>query len=82
VLFAKSSGCESSKRLVHPCMSQVSYKEKTKTNMVTRNFNAKDGLTIFPNNAHEAFLLTNGDISQENYNIQEKMHVSILSKVE
>jgi hypothetical protein len=41
-------------------MSQVSYEEKTKTTMVTKNCTSKVGLSRFPNNAHEAFLLTKG----------------------
>jgi hypothetical protein len=29
------------------------------------HWTSKEGLSIFPNIAHEAFLLTNGEISQE-----------------
>jgi hypothetical protein len=62
-------------------MSQVSYKERTKTTMVTKNWSSKVGLSRFPNNAHEAFLLTNGEIpKKKKFNIQEQMHVAILSK--
>jgi hypothetical protein len=43
-------------------MNQVSYKEITKTTMVTENWTSKVGLSRFPNNAHEAFVLTNGEI--------------------
>jgi hypothetical protein len=53
-------------------MSQVSYKERTKTTMVTKNWTSKVGLSRFPNNAHEAFLLTNEDFPRKNFNIQEK----------
>jgi hypothetical protein len=64
-------------------MSQVSYKERTKTTMVTKNWTSKVGLSRFPNNAHEAFLLTNGVISQEKIStFKEKMHVAILSKAD
>ena len=62
--FCKSFGYESS-NLYTLAMSQVSYKERTKTTMVTKNWTSKVGLARFPNNAHEAFLLTNGEISQE-----------------
>ena len=64
-------------------MSQVSYKERTKTTMVTKNWTSKVGLSRFPNNAHEAFLLTNGEISQEKIStFKKKMHVANLSKVD
>jgi hypothetical protein len=53
-------------------MSQVSYKERTKTTMVTKNWTSKVGLARFSNNAHEALLLTNGDFPGKNFNIQEK----------
>jgi hypothetical protein len=52
-------------------MSQVSYKERTKTTMVTKNWTSKVGLR-FPNNAHDAFLLTNRDISQEKFQHSRK----------
>jgi hypothetical protein len=63
-------------------MSQVSYKERTKTIMSTKNWTSKVRIWKFLNNAHEAFLLTNGEISLKNFNIQDKMHVAILSEVE
>jgi hypothetical protein len=51
--------------------------------MATKNCTSKVGLSRFPNNAHEAFLLTNREISKENDNIQEqKMYIAILSKVD
>jgi hypothetical protein len=81
VFFAKSFGCKSSKKFVHPCneSSQVSYKERTKTTMVTKNWTSKVRLSRFPNNPHKAFLLTRGEISQEFFfKIQEKMHAAIL----
>jgi hypothetical protein len=46
-------------------ISQVSYKERTKTTMFTKDWTSKVGLSRFPNNAHEAFLLTNREISME-----------------
>jgi hypothetical protein len=61
-------------------MSQVSYKERTKTTMVTKNCTSKVGLSRFPNNAHEAVLLTNGEISQKNFNIQEKKCMLLFSQ--
>jgi hypothetical protein len=44
-------------------MSQLSYKERTNITMVTKKLEV--GLSRHPNNAHEAFLLTNGEVSQE-----------------
>ncbi len=38
--------------------SQVSYNERTKTTMVTKNWTYKVRLSSFPNNLYEAFLLT------------------------
>jgi hypothetical protein len=58
-------------------MSQVSYNERTKTNMVTKNRTSKDGLSRFPNNAHEAFLPTNRDFPEKN-----ACCTAILSKVD
>jgi hypothetical protein len=46
-------------------MSQVSYKERKQNTMVTKNWTFIVGLSRFPSNAHEAFLLTNGEICQE-----------------
>jgi hypothetical protein len=64
-------------------MSQVSYKERTKTTRVTKKWTLKVGLSRFPNKVHEAFLLTNGEISQEKIStFKKKMHVVILSKVD
>jgi hypothetical protein len=64
-------------------MRQVSYKERTKTTTVTKNWTSKVGLSRFQNNAHEAFLLTNREISQEKMStFKKKMHVAILSKVD
>jgi hypothetical protein len=63
-------------------MSQVSYKERTKTTMVTKNWTSKVGLSRFPNNAHEAFLITKGEISQENIStFKKKMNVANLFSV-
>ncbi len=62
VFFAKSSGCESSKIFYTLAMSQVSHKERTEITMVTKNWTFKVGLSRFPNNTQEAFLLTNGEI--------------------
>jgi hypothetical protein len=42
--------------LITIAISQVSYKERAKTTMVTKNW-SKVGLSRFSNNAHEAFLL-------------------------
>jgi hypothetical protein len=51
--------------------------------MVTKNWTSKVGLSRFPNNAHEALLLTNVEISQEKISTFKKnMHVAILSKVD
>ncbi len=64
-------------------ISQVSYKERTKTILVTQNWTSKVGFSRFPNNAHEAFLLTDEEISQEKIStFRKKMHVAILSKVD
>jgi hypothetical protein len=60
--FPKSSGFESSNRFAHPCNEPSVLKERTKTIMVTKNPISKAGLSRFPNNAHEDFLLTNGEI--------------------
>jgi hypothetical protein len=46
--------------------------ERTKITMVTKNWTSKVGLSRFPNNAHEAFLLTNGEISQEKFQYSRK----------
>jgi hypothetical protein len=51
---------------------QISFKERTKTTIVSKNWTSKVGLSRFPTNAHEVFLLTNGEISQQKINIQEK----------
>jgi hypothetical protein len=40
-------------------ISQVPIKDRTKTIMVTKNWTLKVGHSRFPNNIHEAFLLTN-----------------------
>ena len=47
-------------------MSQVSYKERTKSTMVTKNCISKVGLSQFPYNTHEPFLLLKGVLLQEN----------------
>ena len=60
-------------------MSQVSYKERTKSTMVTKNCISKVGLSRFPNNAHEPILLMKGDISQENTKIFKKNFHSVLT---
>ena len=58
-------------------MIQVSWKERTKSTMITKNCISKVGLSRFPNNAHAPILLTKGDISQENTKIsQEKLSFS------
>jgi hypothetical protein len=58
-------------------MSQLSYKERTKTAMVTKNWTSKDELSRIPNNAHEAFLLTSGEISQEKISAINKKYMLI-----
>jgi hypothetical protein len=63
-------------------MSQVSYKERTKTMMVTKNWTSTVGLSRVPNNGHENFLLTNGDFSWKNFNILGKMHVAMFLKAD
>jgi predicted nucleotidyltransferase component of viral defense system len=64
-------------------MSRVSYKERTKTTMVIKNWTSKVRISRFPNNDHQAFLLTNREISQEKISsFKKKMHVAILSKVD
>ena len=83
VFFTKSFCCESSKRFVHPCNEPSIFKERTKTTMVTKNWTSKFGLSRFPNNAHEAFQLVNGEISKEKIStFKKKTHVAILSKVD
>jgi hypothetical protein len=72
----KVLGVKAQRDLYNLAMSQVSYKERTKTTMVTKKWTSKVGLSRFSNNAHKAFLITNGEISQE------KMHVAIPSKVD
>jgi hypothetical protein len=62
-------------------MSQVSYKERTKTAMVTKNWTSKVGLSRFPNNAHKAFLLTNRDISQEKFQHSRKKMLQFPQKL-
>jgi hypothetical protein len=59
VVFAKISGCQSSKSTF--TMNQVYYKERTKTTMVTKNWISKGGLSRLTINALETFLLTNGE---------------------
>ena len=62
-------------------MSQVSYKERTNTTMVTKNWTSKVGLSRFPNNAHETLLLIKGDISKEKTTTFKKnMHAVITSQ--
>jgi hypothetical protein len=43
--------------------------------MVTKNWTSKVGLSRFPNNMHEAFLLTKGEISQENISTFNKKYM-------
>jgi hypothetical protein len=65
VFLQKVLDVKAPRDLYNLAMSQASYKERIKTIMVTKNWTSKVGLSRFPNNAHEAFLLTNGEISQE-----------------
>ena len=61
-------------------MSQVSYKERTNTTMVTKDWSSKIGLSRFPNNAHEPLLLIKGDISQEKpMTFKNNLYVAIIS---
>jgi hypothetical protein len=72
--FVKSFGCVSSKRSVDPSnkpSTYISYKEQTKTSMVTKKWTYKVGHSRFPNNANGAFLLKNRDISKKFY-LQEQ----------
>ena len=58
----------------------VSYKERTNTTMVTKDWSSKIGLSRFPNNAHEPLLLIKGDISQEKpMTFKNNLHVAIIS---
>jgi hypothetical protein len=47
--------------------------------MVTKNWTSRVGPSRFPNNAHEAFLLTNRDFPGKISTSRTKMHVAILS---
>jgi hypothetical protein len=57
--FAKSSDCESSKRSVHPCNKP---KKEQKIPWLPKSALLKLDSSRFPNNAHEAILMTNRDI--------------------
>ena len=60
-------------------MSQVSYKERTNTSMVTKDWSSKNGISRFPNNENEPLLLIN--ISQEKpMAFKKNLHVAIISK--
>ena len=64
-------------------MSQVSYKERTNTTMVTKNWTSKVGLSRFPNNAHKPLLLMKGDISNEKaMTFKKNLHFAIISPFE
>jgi hypothetical protein len=49
--FQKVLAMKATRDLYTLAMSQVSYKERTKTTMVTKNWASKVGLSRFPNNA-------------------------------
>jgi hypothetical protein len=49
--------------------------------MVTKNWTSKVELSRYPNNAHEAFLLANGEIEKIS-TFKKKTHIAILSKVD
>ena len=53
-------------------MGQESFKERTKTTIVTKHWTSKVGLSRFPNNAHEAFLLINGEVYKEKFQHSRK----------
>jgi hypothetical protein len=46
--------------------------------MVTKNWTSKVGLSRFPNNAQEAFLLTNGEISHGKFQHSRKKLTNVL----
>jgi hypothetical protein len=74
--FQKILAVKAPKDLHILAMSKVSYKERTKTTMVNTS---KVEISRFPNNAHEAFLLTYGEISPGKFqHSRKKMHVAIL----
>jgi hypothetical protein len=61
-------------------LCQVSYRERI--TIITKNW-ASSVFKISQNNAHEAFVLTNGEILLRKYfDIPEKKHVAILSKID
>jgi hypothetical protein len=47
----------------------------------TKNWKSKVGLSKFPNNMHEAFLLTNERFPRKNFNIQEKIMLELSQKL-
>jgi hypothetical protein len=53
--FAKIMAMKAPRDLHTLAMSQVSYTERSKTTMVTKNWTSKVGLSRFPNNENEAF---------------------------
>jgi hypothetical protein len=58
--------------LLSLAMSQVFYKERTKTTIATKNCTSKVGLSRFPNIEHKAFQLTNGEILNEKFQQSRK----------
>ena len=60
---------------------QVSYKERTNSTIVTKDWTSSIGLSRFPNNAHDAIKLVTGDISQDKIQtFKNKLFVSIHEK--
>ena len=60
---------------------QVSYKERTKLTIVTKDWTSSIGLSRFPNNAHDAIKLVTGDISQDKtQTFKSKLFLSIKEK--
>ena len=61
-------------------MSQVSYKDRTNTTTVTKNWTSNVGLSRFPNNAHKPLLPIKGDISlQKIMQFKKNLHGAIIS---
>ena len=71
-LSQKVCASKAPKDLSNLAMSQVSYKERTKSTIATKNCISKVGLSQFPNNSHEPILLMKGDVSQKTRKVSRK----------
>ena len=64
-LLQKVQAVKAPRDLYNLATKQVSFKQRTQNNMVTKDWTTNAGLARFPNTAHKTILLMNGDISQE-----------------